>query len=97
MEEKIQKVLSDCIATLGEDTDVMIVAHRKGKCGAVVSGEAEDVAKAIFAIIHQSGSPVAQKLYQILKLDAMNIAANESPYSVDFTKAVYQSIPESDE
>lgn len=90
MEKKVNDLLQESLNILGEDSDIMIIAHKKGQCGAVIHGSIDNNAKAIFACIHQPNNKIGAALYRILKLNVMNLLSNPTPYGQDLVNSISQ-------
>lgn len=96
MEEEINKLLEKAMEIMGDDTDIMIITHKDGKCGAVLHGDTDKLAEGIFSSIHHPG-PLGQSLYRIIKLNTMNLLSNPSPYAVNLSESIVNTLPESTE
>lgn len=94
MERKTNDLLEQAIKIMGEDADIMIVAHKDGQCGAVVHGSVENAAMAIFSCIHQEDDRVGQAIYGILKLNVMNLLGNPTPYGKDLIDSIEDMVDE---
>lgn len=97
MDKKINKLSKKAAEILGEGTDYIIVAHKDGQCGGNAKGNIDNIAQAFFSLLHQPNGDFAKAMFRIIKLNAMNIVANPSPYAVELSNALSNLIPESDE
>ena len=97
MEEKTKRLLDKAQSIMGKETDLLIISHKDGQCGAVSHGNTDNIAQALFSCMHQPGNPIGQAIYRIIKLNAMNILSNPSPYAVDLSEAIVNLIPEENE
>lgn len=97
MDKQILKLSKKAEETLGNDSDYIIIAHKNGQCSGAFHGEAANIAQAIFALIHKDNGLLAKAIYRIIKLNAMNIMANPSPYALDLSEALSKVISETDE
>lgn len=93
MDKMIEKLTKQAAKNLGAGSDYMIIAHKEGVCSGSVYGNAENLAQAFFALIHQDND-VAKAVYRIVKLNAMNIISNPSPYAMDLMSAISNILPE---
>lgn len=94
MEKRTNELLQKAIDIMGQDSDLLIIAHKEGQCGAVVHGGTGNIAQAIFSCIHQPDNPTGNSLYQMIKLNAVNILKNPSPYAIDLIDAINNIIPD---
>lgn len=97
MEKKTNEALKQAMKIYGEDADILVIAHKDGKCGSVLHGNGENVAQAIFACMHQPDSPIGREIYRIIRLNVMNILHNPSPFAANLAETVVNMIPEQDE
>lgn len=97
MDKKITKLSKKAAQILGEGVDYIIIAHKDGQCGGSAYGNIENIAQAFFALLHQQNGDLAKAVYRIIKLNAMNIVANPSPYAMDLSNALSNLVPETDE
>lgn len=97
MEEKLKKCVSEAFESFDNDMDVLIIAHKNGKCSATINGDESEVAKSIFALMHDRESYMAPKLALIMKLIVKNTLANQSPWAVDLMKSINDLMSEDDE
>ncbi len=97
MDKKIAKLSKTAAQILGEGADYIIIAHKDGQCGGSAYGNIENIAQAFFALLHQQNGDLAKAVYRIIKLNAMNIVANPSPYAMDLSNALSNLVPETDE
>ena len=94
MEQKTNELLEQAIQIMGEDADIMIVTHKNGQCGAVIHGNVDNCAQAVFACMHQSDDQVGNAMYRIVKLNAMNLFTNPTPYGQDLADSIGEAIDE---
>lgn len=97
MEKKTNKLLEQATMIMGQEADILIIAHKDGQCGAVTHGNTDNIAQAIFSCMHQPDNPIGQAIYRIIKLNVMNILANPSPYAVNLTESITNILPEDHE
>lgn len=97
MERKTNELLKQATEIMGQEADIIIIAHKNGQCGAVTHGSTDNIAQAIFSCMHQPNNPIGQAIYRIIKLNVMNMLANPSPYAVDLTESITNILPEDDE
>lgn len=88
MEEKVNELLKEAFNLMGEDSDIVIIAHKDGKCASIIHGSVEINARSIFSFIHRPEDKVGQALYRILKLNVLNILGNNSPLSHDLIDSI---------
>lgn len=96
MDKKITKLNNQAAKILGEGADYIVIAQKDGQCGGTIRGNVENIAQAFFALIHQDNE-LAKAVYRIIKLNAMNIVKNPSPFAMDLSEAISNLIPETDE
>lgn len=87
MEGKINELLEKVMTTIDKDSDAIVLVHKDGKCGAVVHGNIEHNAMSMFSCMHQTEGELGTALYNILKLNVLNILGNPSPYADDLLEA----------
>lgn len=92
MEEKINELLNQVFNIVGEDSDVTIIIHKDDKCGTLLHGSADNNARSVFSCMHQSNNKIGEALYRIVKLNALNILTNPSPFSEDLLDSVKKAI-----
>lgn len=97
MDKQIKKLNKKAAEILGDNADYIIIAHKNGQCGGAARGDISNIAQAFFALLHQDNGELAKAVYRIVKLNAMNIMANQSPYAVDLSQSISKVLPESDE
>lgn len=97
MKEKTNNLLQKALEVMGDNSDILIIAHKDGKCGAVVHGSNDTIAQAIFACMHQPGNAIGTALYQILRLNAMNIVGNNSKFASDLMNSIIQAMPKDED
>lgn len=97
MEQKTQKLLEKAEKIMGKESDLLILAHNDGQCGAVTHGSTDNIAQAIFSCMHQPDNPIGQVFYRIIKLIVLNILNNPSPYADDLINSINNILPELDE
>lgn len=97
MEKKTNKLLEQATMIMGQEADILIIAHKDEQCGAVTHGNTDNIAQAIFSCMHQPDNPIGQAIYRIIKLNVMNILANPSPYAVNLTESITNILPEDHE
>ena len=97
MDKKINKLSNKVAQILGDGADYIVIAHKDGQCGGSVYGNVDNIAQALFALLHQPDGDLAKAVFRIIKLNAMNIVANPSPYAVELSNAISNLIPEIDE
>lgn len=88
MEGKINELLEKVMTTIDKDSDAVVLVHKGGKCGAVVHGNIEHNAMSMFSCMHQTEGELGTALYNILKLNVLNILGNPSPYADDLLNAI---------
>ena len=88
MEQKTNDLLQKALQIVGEDSDIMIILHKEGQCGAVVHGSIDNNAKALFACVHQPNNKIGEALYRILKLNVINLITNPTPYGQDLVDSL---------
>lgn len=96
MDKKITKLNNVAAKTLGDGADYIIIAQKDGQCGGTMHGNIELIAQSFFALLHQDND-LAKAVYRIIKLNAMNIISNPSPYAMDLSGALSNLVPETDE
>lgn len=94
MEQKTNELLEQAIQIMGEDADIMIVTHKNGQCGAVIHGNVDNCAQAVFACIHQTDDKVGNAVYRIVKLNAINLLTNPTPYGQDLSDSIEEAVDE---
>lgn len=78
MEEIINKALKAIEDSIdNEQYDVMVVLRSKNKSGTAIMGDTERLAEVLYANIADIESPTKNKLYNILKMVALNIAIDK--------------------
>lgn len=97
MDKKISKLSDRAAKILGDDADYIIIAHKDGICGGAAKGNIDNIAQAFFALLHQQNGDLAKAVFRIIKLNAMNIVGNPSPYAIELSNALSNLIPETDE
>lgn len=88
---EIQKVVQKMT---GNDVNTMIVTSKGDDCGIVMHGSVEDIALAIFTVMHSPNEGMALDVYRIIKLLTLNILNNESPYSADLASSILNAAEE---
>lgn len=88
MEEKVNELLNEAFRIIGEDSDIIIIAQKDGKCGSIIHGSVDNNARTVFSFIHQPNNKVGQALYRILRLNVMNILGNWSPFADDLLESI---------
>lgn len=96
MNKKIDKLNKSAAKTLGDGADYIVIAHKEGQSGGTIKGNVDNIAQAFFALLHQDND-LAKAVYRIIKLNAMNIINNPSPYAMDLSNALSNLVPETDE
>lgn len=97
MENRTNQLIKKATEIMGDDADILIIAHKDGKCGAVCHGSTDNVAHAIFSCIHQKNEPISKVLYRIVKLNVMNIISNPSPYAENILDSITSILPDDEE
>lgn len=97
MDKKISKLSGMAAQILGEDADYIIIAHKNGQCGGAAKGNIDNIAQSFFALLHQADGDLAKAVFRIIKLNAMNIVANPSPYAVELSRAISNITSQSNE
>lgn len=97
MDKKITKLNKKAVEILGDGADYIIIAHKNGQCGGSARGDIDNIAQSFFALLHQDNGELAKAVYRIIKLNAVNIMANQSPYTIDLSKSITNVLPEGDE
>lgn len=97
MNNKITTLSEMAEQVMGPDADYIVIAHKKGQCGGIVKGNIDNIAQTLFALIHQQGEDLSKAVFKIIKLNAMNIIANPSPYAAEFLAALTDVTPKDDE
>lgn len=92
MEKKTNELLEQALKIMGEDSDIMIIAHKNGQCGSVIHGSIDRNAQAMFACMHQEDEKVGNAVYRIIKLNAINLVTNPSPYAQDLMCSIEKAI-----
>lgn len=88
MEEKTNELLAQAKKIMGDDADVMIIAHKDGQFSSMLTGNHENIAMAIFAVIHTTSSQICEALFRILLLNVTNIIRNKSMYMTRLITAI---------
>lgn len=97
MDKRIAKLSNKAAEIMDDGTDYIIIAHKNGQCGGSVYGNVDNIAQAFFALLHQKNGDLAKAVFRIIKLNAMNIVSNPSPYTVDLSNTLSNMIPDNDE
>lgn len=97
MDKQISKLSNKAAQILGDGADYIIIAHKDGLCGGAAKGNIDNIAQAFFALLHQQNGDLAKAVFRIIKLNAMNIIGNPSPYAIELSNAISNLIPENDE
>lgn len=97
MEKETSKLLEQATDIMGKNADILIVTHKDGKFGVVKSGDADNIAQALFSCMHHTDNPIGEVLYKIIRLNVVNIFANSSPYAIDLMKSINNIIQNKDE
>lgn len=97
MEKRTNELLQQAEEIMGQDVDLLILAHKDGQCGAVIHGNADKIAEAIFSCMHQPNNPIGQALYGIIKQNMANILGNPSSFAVDLLKTINDVLPDENE
>lgn len=97
MDKRIAKLSKKAAEIMGDGSDYIIIAHKNGQCGGSAYGNVDNIAQAFFALLHQQDGDLAKAVFRIIKLNAMNIVSNPSPYAVDLSNALANVIPDNDE
>ena len=92
MEQKTNELLEQAIQIMGEDADIMIISHKNGQCGTVIHGSVDNVAQSVFACMHQPDDKVGNAVYRIVKLNAINLFTNPSPYGQDLMDSIEEAV-----
>lgn len=78
MEGIINKALKVIEDSMGNDEyDVVIALRKNNKSGTAIKGDAERLAEVLYSNIADVESPIKNKLYNILKMVALNIAIDK--------------------
>lgn len=93
MDKKIAKLSEKAAQILGDDADYIIIAHKDGLCGGSARGSIDNIAQAFFALLHQQNGDLSKAAFRIIKLNAMNIMANPSPYAAELSEGISNAIP----
>lgn len=94
METRTDNLLQEAKKIMGKNADIFIISHKDGQCSAVTHGDSDNIAQAIFSCMHQPNNPIGAAIYRILKLNAMNMIANNSPYSADLLQSINSILPD---
>lgn len=97
MKKKINKLQEQATKIMGQDADLLIIAHKDGQFGTVKHGDADNIAQALFSCMYQPDNPIGKAVYRIIKLYVMNLFANSSSYAIDLTKSITNIIQNKDE
>lgn len=98
--KKMISLQKRALKDFGENTDSLILTFMDDQCGAILHGSVQNLAHSLFALIHDKKNDLGMDLYRILKLVALNIVNNETPYAADFLTSIINSAnmpPEKDE
>lgn len=88
MEEKTKQLLKKAREIMGDDADIFIIVHKDTQCGTIMRGRPENIAHAAFSCIHLPDNPIGQNIYDIIKLNVINIINNPSPYTSDLINTI---------
>ncbi len=88
MEEKTNELLKLAKEIYGDEADLLILAQQNQRCGVVVHGDYDNIAKSIFAAIHTPNNQMGAALYRILKNVIINTLNNPTAYSADLLNAI---------
>ena len=94
MEKKTNDLFEQAIKIMGEDADIMIITHKDGCCGSIIHGAVDNIAQAVFACIHQPDDQVGNAVYRIVKLNAINLLTNPTPYGQDLSDSIEEAVDE---
>ena len=94
METKTDNLLQEAKKIMGKNADIFIISHKDGQYSAVTHGDSDNIAQAIFSCMHQPNNPIGAAIYRILKLNLMNMIANNSPYSADLLQSINSILPD---
>lgn len=98
MEEKLKEALEQLLKKLSNDADVLILAHHKGSCCAIMHGDSKYVASAMFSCMHiDTEAQLSKDLFNVVKLNAQNILGNETEYSNELMASMLNAMPDDDD
>lgn len=89
--KKMINLQKKALKDFGDDTDSLILTFVDEQCGAILHGSVQNLAHSLFALIHDKKNDIGMDLYRILKLVALNIVNNETPYAADFITSIINS------
>ncbi len=88
LKTKMENIKGIAVKELGDTADTLLVSFDEGQCSCIMHGESQNIAHAIFALIHNSQNQTSMDLYRIVKLIVLNIVNNESPYAMDLLQSI---------
>lgn len=88
MKTELAQLSENACEILGDDVSFLTIAYSQGKAGATLHGNAEDIAKALFVLMHQSKEEIASELYRIVESNIANILMNPSPLKSGLQKKI---------
>lgn len=88
MEQKINELLKEAFRLMGEDSDIIIIAHKGKQCASVLHSSTDNIAKSVFSFIHQPENKIGQSLYRILRLNVLNMVSNGTAFANDLIDSI---------